>query len=158
MVTPTTQNLDPVIITYYLPKNHTKNGDILASKGNRGLSFSIFLRFLKQIVVTVIRLAQRSDLGDGCCQAPLIVYEPLSKLLVSPLITIIVVPYIFPHIIPPLRSLDYGSYGLLSKAYAVWRSGNPVGDDRTAQITLTSTCATLHHSFLQRIQDHQIGN
>ena len=33
-------------------------------------------------------------------------YEPLSKLLVSPLIS----PKVVPHIIKPLRSLDYSSY------------------------------------------------
>ena len=38
-------------------------------------------------------------------------YEPLSKLLVSPLITPIGVPYIYRYIIP-LRSLDYSSYDL----------------------------------------------
>ena len=36
-------------------------------------------------------------------------YEPLSKLLVSPLITPIVVPYIILYN-PPSRSLDYSSY------------------------------------------------
>ena len=36
-------------------------------------------------------------------------YEPWSKLLVSPLISPIVVPCIAPYI-TPIRSLDYGSY------------------------------------------------
>ena len=39
-----------------------------------------------------------------------VAYELLSKLLVSPLISPIIVHYIIPYI-PPLRSLDYSSYG-----------------------------------------------
>ena len=46
------------------------------------------------------------------------VYEPLSKLLVSPLITPIVAPFfLFPYITPPLRSLDYSSYGSSAEGY-----------------------------------------
>ena len=53
-------------------------------------------------------------------------YEPLSKLLVSRLITPIVDPYIIP-IYPPVRSLDNGSYvPITAKAFRCRRSGRLV--------------------------------
>ena len=57
---------------------------------------------------------------------PLHLYEPVSKLLVFPLISPTVVPYIVPYIIPyimPLRSLDYGSYGPFSAPPAERQKG-----------------------------------
>ena len=47
--------------------------------------------------------------------------EPVSKLLVSPLVTLIVVPYKMSPIYPPLRSLDYSSCGAQS---GVWAFGS----------------------------------
>ena len=52
-------------------------------------------------------------------------YEPLSKLLVSPLISPIVVPYII-----LLRSLDYGSYDPDIYFSEAGTSGNPGGHMR----------------------------
>ena len=59
-------------------------------------------------VIAIVAMVRR-----GSPNYIIVLYEPKSKLLVSPLISPIVVSYMIPYI-PPLRSLDYSLPGVYS--------------------------------------------